>query len=158
MLLIKEYAYSAFATNDDLSLQLGYIILLCDFTSYRDVIDYLSKKSMRVVRSIMSVKVYSFSNAFDRAFTVRKDLKAMSGVKIPLCMFTLLKQLFDALTKGQQTTENRLIMDISVSCQAYRPFDITKLVPLCTNNSPVDGFGVIQKLIATGIDNCPVEQ
>ena len=115
-LRLKMYADAAFATNDDLSSQQGYIILLTDNSGRAHVLDYSSKKSKRVVRSIMGGEVYAFADGFDRSFVIRKDLEKMLNIKIPLHCYTDSKQLFDSITKGQQTTEKRLMIDIVVQC------------------------------------------
>lgn len=47
---LRVYADASFATNDDLSSQLGYIVLLCDRFNCCHVMDYVSRKSRRIVR------------------------------------------------------------------------------------------------------------
>jgi hypothetical protein len=76
-LKIKVYADSSFANNDDLTSQLGYIVLLTDKTNKRNIIHYTSHKSRRVRRSILGGEVYAFADAFDFAFTLKHDLQSM---------------------------------------------------------------------------------
>ncbi len=54
---LRVYSDASFASNDDSSSQLGYIILLCDESNHCQILNYSSKKSKRVVRSIMAVEV-----------------------------------------------------------------------------------------------------
>jgi len=68
------YADACFASNDDLSSQLGYIVLLCDGHSRCHVMTYSSRKSRRVVKSIMAGDVYAVSEAFDDASIITHDL------------------------------------------------------------------------------------
>lgn len=163
-LVLKVYADAAFSCNDDLSSQIAYIIILCDGEGHAHILDYSSKKSKRVVRSIMGGEVYAFADAFDKAFVIRKDMENTLGVKLPLHMFTDSKQLFDAMTKGQQTTEKRLMIDISAAREAYRKFDISRVGLVSTLHNPADGLskikdnGALRDLIITGRDSCPVQQ
>lgn len=163
-LTLKAYADAAFATNYDLSSHIGFIIILCDSSGRAHILDYSSKKSKRVVRSIMGAEVYAFADAFDRSFVIRKDLERLLGVKIQLHMFTDSKQLFDAMTKGQQTTEKRLMIDIAAAREAYRSFEIAQVGLVSTSHNPADGLskvadnGALRTLLTEGIDRCPVDQ
>lgn len=72
---LRAYSDASFANNDDLSSQLGYIVMLCDGDSSCHVLSYSSKKARRVVRSIMAGEVYAFADAFDTAFILKHDLE-----------------------------------------------------------------------------------
>lgn len=85
---LRVYADASFATNEDLSSQLGYVVLLCDETDRCHLLDYTSRKSKRVVRSIMGGEVYDFMDAFDLEFVMRSDLEKMMGVSIAINMMT----------------------------------------------------------------------
>ena len=100
---LRVYAEASFAGNDDLSSQLGFIILLCDKENRSDVLDYSSRKSRRVVRSIHGGEVYAFADGFDRAYILRHDLQMIFKKKIPLHVFTDSLQMFDLITKGSTT-------------------------------------------------------
>lgn len=67
-LTFKAYADALFAKNDDLSSQVGYVILLCDTSGRSHILDYSSNKLKRFVRSIMRSEVYAFADTFDRSF------------------------------------------------------------------------------------------
>lgn len=62
---IRAYADASFATNEDLSLQLGYIIQMSDATGTAHVLYSSSRKSRRVARSIMAAEVSAFVDALD---------------------------------------------------------------------------------------------
>lgn len=95
---IRVYADASYATSDDLTSQLGYLILLHDRYHNCHILEYASRKSRRVVRSIMGSEVYAFMDAFDLAVVVRKDLEMMMGTNLEITMWTDCKQLFDAVT------------------------------------------------------------
>lgn len=88
----------------------------------------------------------------------------MLGSELPLDILTESKQLFDAMTKGQQTTENLLMIDISAVRQAYRKFEISQVGLVSTRHNPADGLtkvkgnGALEKMLSTEHDTCPVEQ
>ena len=66
---LRVYSDASFASNDDSTSQLGYIILLCDANDRCHVLSFSSKKSKRNVRSIMAGEIYALSAAFDHAIT-----------------------------------------------------------------------------------------
>ncbi|OSX79162.1 hypothetical protein BU14_0085s0013 [Porphyra umbilicalis] len=67
-LRLRAYADASFATNDDHSSQLGYIIMLADASRRVHVLGFSSRKSKRVVRSVMAGEVYALTAAFDEAY------------------------------------------------------------------------------------------
>ena len=67
-LRIKVYADSSFANNKDNSSQIGYIILLVDKFNTCNILNYSSRKSRRVTRSVFGGELYAFADAFDRAY------------------------------------------------------------------------------------------
>ena len=83
---MRVYTDASFSGNDDLSSQLGFLILLCDSSNRAHILDYLSRKSKRVVRSILGGEVYAFASGFDRAFILRHDLETIFRMKISLHM------------------------------------------------------------------------
>ena len=54
---IEVYTDASFAGNDDLSSQLGIIILLCDSSNRAHILEYSSRKSKSVVRSILEGEI-----------------------------------------------------------------------------------------------------
>ena len=85
---MRVYTDASFAGNDNLSSQLGFVILLCDSSDRAHILEYSSRKSKRVVRSILGGEVYAFASGFDRVFILRHDLETIFRMKIPLHMLT----------------------------------------------------------------------
>lgn len=75
-LVLKMYADAAFAINDDLKSQQGFIIILCDEAGKVAVLDYSSKKLKEffLVSSLLAAEVYAFVDGFDSAFVIPKKL------------------------------------------------------------------------------------
>ena len=130
----------SFASNDDGSSQLGYIILLCDEINKCYVLSYCCKKSKRIVRSIMAGEIFAFSAAFDQDFVIRHDLEAILNQKISLTMFTDSEQLFDVLTTAAHTTEKRLMVEIMAAREAYSRFEISNVSLVSGNSNTADGL------------------
>lgn len=70
---IRVYSDSSFANNQDLSSQLG-MILLSDKYDNCNILYYSSHKSKRIVRSVLGGEVYAFADAFDVTYTIKRDL------------------------------------------------------------------------------------
>ncbi len=71
---IRAYADASFATNHNLTSQLGYIVLLCDKWENYCTLHYASYKSRRVARSVLGAETYAFADAYDFAYCAKKDL------------------------------------------------------------------------------------
>lgn len=161
---MRVYADAAFATNDDLSSQIGFVIFLCDIKNTCHILDFSSKKSRRIVRSIMAGEVCAFMDAFDVSFMVSSDISNLLGITIPVFMFTDSKQLFDSVTKGKRTTEKRLMIDISAARESYKRFEIEAIGLIKGSDNPADdlskinGNGALKQILDSGFDETPVVQ
>lgn len=161
---LRVYADASFASNDDNSSQLGFVILLCDAVDRCHVLAYSSKKSRRVVRSIMAGEVYAFANAFDEAFIIKYDLERLYKQPVPLTMLTDSKQLFDVITRASHTTEKRLMIDIAAAREAYNRKEISNVGLVKSANNLADGLTKpgfcmsLDDVLRTSVDRHPVEQ
>lgn len=134
------YADASFSSNEDLSLQLGYIILLCDSTGRCHVLDFTNKKVKRVVRSVMACEHFSFTKIFDASVPLAVDLKNVLGKKVPSHMFTDSKQVFDVVAHDKLPSERRLAIGILVLRDAYRRFEIYCIVLVKGEHNPAYGM------------------
>lgn len=87
----------------------------------------MSKKSKRVVGSIMGGEVNAFVDSFDKLYILKRDLERLLNCKLSLHMTTDPKRLFNVMTKGQQPTEKRLIIDISAARETYKLQEISQV-------------------------------
>lgn len=60
----------------------------------------------------MTAKGFAFGDAFDAAYVVGNYLFVECRTHFLVNMFMDSKQLFDAVTEGQQMTEKRLMIDV----------------------------------------------
>jgi Reverse transcriptase (RNA-dependent DNA polymerase) len=144
-LRLKVYSDSSFANIEDLTSQLGYIILLTDMTGICNVIHYSSHKSRRVTRSVLGGEVYAFADAFDQAFIIKHDLELLLNQRVPLTILTDSKSLFDVITKSSSTSERRLMIDITAVREAYFKQEISDVGFVRTKNNPADAFTKVGK-------------
>lgn len=155
---------ASFAGNEDLSSQLGFIILLCDNKNRTHVLDYSSRKFKRVVRSILGGEVYAFSAGFDRGFILQYDLQTIYKRAIPLHMMTDSLQLFDVITKGSATTEKRLMIDVAAARESYNKYEISNVGLVASDYNIADALTkekcnpALEELLRTGKDMNPVKQ
>lgn len=160
----RAYADASFASNDDLSSQLGYLVFMCDKDDVCHILDFSSKKSKLIVRSIMAAEVYAFVDAFDAVMILAHDLWKTLDQEIPLYLFTDSKQLFDAILKGKHTTEKRLMIDVRCARQAYKDFEIDSIGLVSGMDNPANGMtelssnGALQKIMESGYDLTSVVQ
>lgn len=67
---IRSYEYASLESNDDLSSQLGYVVLFCDAAGVAQVLDYSSRKLRRVASLIMEAEVVAFVEEFDYSYMI----------------------------------------------------------------------------------------
>lgn len=65
------YADSSFANNEDSTVQLRYLVSLCDAQNSADVLHFTGHKSRRVVRSVLGGKVVAFADYLDYGLTIK---------------------------------------------------------------------------------------
>lgn len=160
---LRVYADASFASNDDLTSQLGFLILLCDDENKFHVLDHSSRKSRRVVRSIMGAELYAFTDAFDTVANIAADLSKAFAKKVLVRMLTDSKQVFDVITRGKRPTEKRLAIDVVAAREAYLRFDVDRVGLVKGENNPADALsklannGKLSELLDRGVDETPVE-
>lgn len=160
---LRVYADSSFATNDDLSSQLGYIVLLWDGEDQRHLLDYASRRSKRVIRSIMGGETYAFMDAFDMEYAIRNNFSEILGMHLGLLMMSDSKYLFDAVTYGKRTAERRFSIYITGACQSQKAYEIEIIGLICEYVNPSDaltkvgGNYLLWRIIESRVDQTPVE-
>lgn len=139
-LQLRVYDEELFASKDALSSQLGFIIIPCNDSNASHVIGYSRKKSHRVMGSMTDGNTYAFVEAFGSALIAASDLSKLIDFTIPIHMLTDSKRLSDDMTKGELTTEERLMIDIEAARQSYRRFEIRRIGLVLGQNDPADSL------------------
>ncbi len=117
---------------------LGYIIFLADDSDRANLIHYASYR--RVVSSVLGAEIYSFADAFDKAFSIKHELESLVQRAVPLEMFTDSKSLLDVITKCSSTSERRLMIDIQIVRDAYSREEISDVGFIRSDQNPADAL------------------
>ena len=161
---LRCYVDASFASNDDLSSQLGYAVLLCDADDRCHIVDYASRKCKRGLRSIMGGEVYAFAEGFDSVYAIKRTLEKVYRQNLPVTMLTDSKQMFDVITKASHTSEKRLMIDVAAARGAYNRNDISNVGLVLSQHNIADGLTKItnckslNEVMESGYDKNPVQQ
>ena len=66
---------ASFTNNKDLSLQIGYILVLADITNKANIMHWSSIKCKRITRSVLASKLYAMAYGFDISATIKSTVK-----------------------------------------------------------------------------------
>lgn len=163
-LQMRVYTDASFASNYDLSSQLGYLVFLADKNNLAHLISWSSHKSKRVSRSVHGSEVMAFADGFDMAFAIRHDLQLMLSQSINILMFTDSLSLFDVLTKATVTTEKRLMIDLKTVKDSYKCQEIENICHVRSEFNPADALTkvkrnlLLEQFLETNKLDHPVEQ
>lgn len=114
--------------------------MLCDDENNCHIVEYQSRKSIRVIRSVMGAEVYLFVEAYGTAYLVSRDSEQTHGAGYQLYMYTDSFQLYDALTLGSRPDECRLMYEIFAARQYYKKHEISGVESISGINNPADGI------------------
>ena len=98
-----------------------------------------SYKSRRVTRSISSAEVVAFADLFDNTFAIRSQLEQVTSGAVPMHL-TDSNSMFDIISKGSQTSEKRIMLDIHAARQAYRNQEISNIGFVKSSPNIADGL------------------
>ena len=139
-IVMAVFVDAGFGANLDSSSQLGFIITLMDKDANANVVHYGSLKSKRVTRSVLAAELFAMVHGFDISSTIRLTFNSMLDQVIPLHVYTDSRSLYDCLTRINQTTEKRLLIDLRMLRQSYERREITKVFWIPTSQNPADAF------------------
>ncbi len=163
-LQLTVYSDASFATNKDLSSQLGYFIFISDKNNLCQPIYWTSYKAKRVNRSVLGSETMAFADAFDMALVIKHDLQNIMGKVVPLSMFTDSLSLFDVLTRAKVTTERRLMIDLQTVKESYDKKEINHVSFIRSEYNIADALTKVKKdsillqTLKSGRLDHPVEQ
>ncbi|KAF1935267.1 hypothetical protein EJ02DRAFT_507147 [Clathrospora elynae] len=143
----------SFANNQDLSSQLGYLIVLANesthgkpdtFNIRGNVIHWSSTKCKRVTQSVLASETYGMVRGVNIAIAILTTLKMITerlGMPpIPLIVCTDSYSLYGCLVKLGTTNEKRLMIDIMALWQSYERCKITEIQWINGDDNPADAF------------------
>ena len=157
MVKIHVYADAAFAGNNDLTSQLGYVIALVDDNGTANVIHYSSTKARRATKSVLAAKLFAVAAAFDYASTLKGCIDDIYARDVPLVLCTYSRSLFELVIGLTSTTEKRLLIDLASLRKSYELRDIAEIVWIRSEANPSDGLtkrGRCEALEKLVMQNC----
>jgi hypothetical protein len=120
------YADTSFCNNDDMSSQLGYIIL-SDSTGKCQPLIYSSQQSKRVTRSVLGGEVMAFADGIDMTIMLKHSAERMICRDIPIHAFTRLATNINVISSSTTTSEKRLMIDITAAKEEYEEGTIDRI-------------------------------
>jgi hypothetical protein len=142
---------ASFANNPDLSLQMGYVIVLgneratkesFEFTS--NIIHWFFVKCKRITRSVLALEVYAIAEGVNMAvaigITINKFVAKLGAPSVSIVIYTNFLSLYECLVKLGTIKEKRLIIDIMAIRQAYERQKVRNIRWINNKNNPADAI------------------
>jgi len=148
---IYLFVDGSFANNDDLSSQIGYIIMIGNEKGdheqqviTRNIVHWSSTKCKRVTRSVLASEIYAMATGVDIAFsisnTINSIIKRLGHAELPLVVCTDSYSLFECVVKLGSTKEKRLMIDIMALRQMYEARELSEIRWICGDSNPADSM------------------
>jgi hypothetical protein len=154
-LKLLVFTDASFANNNDLSSQIGYVIVLADQQAHANILHWSSTKCKRVTRSVLASELYAMAHSFDIGASIKDTLEQILQINLPLVLCTDSKSLYDCLVRLGTTQEKRLMIDIMCLRQAYERREIAEVKWIRGDSNPADSMtkvkssNALQRLIDT---------
>lgn len=133
------FSDASFASDADMTSQLGYVTKLVDAPGKANVLHYSSVKSKPVTRCVLSAKMFAARNAFVYARTLRETLNEIFDFGFP-CVYTRTKILFRQRgvsdLNHRKPSFDRLISNLS----KLKLCEISEVVWISSVRNPADAM------------------
>lgn len=147
-LKLLVFVDAAFANNDDMSSQIGYIVLLANEERMNEsnidvrgnIIHWSSTKCKRVTRSVLASELYAMVAGFDIAVALQSTVNGVFQAKVPLILCTDSYSLYDCIIRLGTTAEKRLMIDIMGLRQSYENREINEVRWIDGSCNPADAM------------------
>ena len=131
---------SSFANNQDLSSQIGFVIILMDKDNRTNIIHWSSIKCKRVTRSVLASELYGMAHGFDIGAAIKSTIERILQIPLPLILCTDSRSLYDCLVKLGTTQEKRLMVDLMCLRQSYERREIAEIKWIDGDSNPADAM------------------
>ncbi|KAF1934571.1 hypothetical protein EJ02DRAFT_490997 [Clathrospora elynae] len=160
---LMVFTDGSFANNQDLSSQLGYLLVLVNESGRQDntfnirgnVIHWSSTKCKRVTRSVLASETYGMVSGINIAIAILTTLKMITErlglLSIPLVVCTDSYSLYECLVKLGTKNEKRLMIDIMALRQSYERHKIAEIQWINGEDNPADA-------LTKATPNCALKQ
>lgn len=116
------------------------MVFLADETEKCSLMNWPSKKCIRVTRSAMAAEIFALCNGFDRGFAFKDLVEEILGQDVPSLMFTDSQTSWDTITGLNFTTERRLLIDLFELIETYRKEEMSNICCIDTSVNPSDSM------------------
>lgn len=141
---------ASFSNNEDLSSQVGHIVMLSDDTERGNILSYMSSKSMRVVRSVVGAKTHAFADCFDAVYALRDNLLRIRRGNKPIALLTDSACLYNIIAKWSRTSVRRTTIVFIAPREAYNKGEIDDIGWLLTKENTADSITKLEPNAALG--------
>lgn len=93
-----------------------------------NIVRIVSAKCKRVVRSVLAAEFYVFLLGLDQGFTILSAVQRIFKCNIKLKLILNSNCLFDLLTSLNTSTEERLLIDVSMLLGGEEERDISEIL------------------------------
>lgn len=136
---------SSFANNQDLSSQIGFVIVLAERNGHNgfhkaNILHWSSIKCKRITRSVLASELYAMVHGFDAAATLKATIEMILGNPLTLTLCTDSKSLYECLVKLGTTREKRLMVDLMCLRQSYERREIAEIKWIDGHSNPADAM------------------
>jgi hypothetical protein len=99
ILCLLVFIDALFVNNKDLSLQIGYILVLADIINKANIVHWSLIKCKRITRSVLVSELYVMAHGFDIGAAIKSTIEQLLQIELPLILYTDLKSLYECLVK-----------------------------------------------------------
>jgi hypothetical protein len=151
--IIKLYAMvnASFANNPDLSLQMGYVIVLGNerateesFEFTGNIIHWFFIKCKRITKSVLASEVYAMAEGVNMAVaigtTINRIIAKLGAPSVPIVVCTNFLFFYECLMKLGTIKEKRFIINIIAIRQAYERQKMRDIRWINNRNNPADAI------------------
>lgn len=114
--------------NEDQSSQIG--LLTFPFYSYgfANILHFSIVKIRQIAGSALVAELFTLAHALDQASTLRILINSIHDRQMYLTLYTNINSLYDGLLRMSETLEKRILTDLSIQCQTYERWELSKAV------------------------------
>lgn len=139
-LRIAVFVDANFELNANLSSEQGFVVTIAHKSNNANIVHYSSVKAKRVTCSVSAAELFALAHAFDSTVILHEAINGMLGREIALKMYNDSKLLYDAVVGINSRTEKRLLIDLTILCEAYKFLEIAEIVWVPLPENAVDAM------------------
>lgn len=164
----------SFAMNEDLSSQIGYVVVFGNethsdgqFDLRGNLLHWSSTKCKRVTRAVLASELYAMTAGIDMGISISTTLdlimKRLGLNPVPVVICTDSFSLYECMVKLGTTKEKRLMIDIMAIRQSYERRELSEIRWIAGDSNPADAMTksnankALESLVSTNRLNVKVQ-